>query len=185
MDCSYTSNRYPELRRPQTRRVDPTRPETYPSFGNDMNCQPPRCCRPTDCSVKCNTNICNTAPRVSSRSSACNTACNSNCSCSKEPGNCNSACNSNDMCNAGCGNLSSGSSNIGSVNVENANVTCPACIIGKCTDTSPECLENYPLGMGYVPWQQWQQTYPLDTALQRGTIFPVLDLPFLMGRCQP
>lgn len=53
-----------------------------------------------------------------------------------------------------------------------------------CTDTSPGGVENYPLAMAYVPWQQWEQTYTLDRGLQRGTIFPELDLPFVMGRCR-
>ncbi len=46
-------------------------------------------------------------------------------------------------------------------------------------------IDQFPVGMGYVPWQEWQQTYPLDQAFQRGTIFPDLDLPFMMGRCNP
>ena len=40
---------------------------------------------------------------------------------------------------------------------------------------------NYPVGMGYVPIQSWQQPYALETAFRRGTIFPDLDLPFMMG----
>ena len=43
---------------------------------------------------------------------------------------------------------------------------------------------NMPIAMAYVPWQQWRQTYPVDKALSRGTIFPELDLPFVMGRCR-
>lgn len=43
---------------------------------------------------------------------------------------------------------------------------------------------NMPIAMAYVPWQQWRQTYPMDKALSRGTIFPELDLPFVMGRCR-
>ena len=35
--------------------------------------------------------------------------------------------------------------------------------------------------MGYVPVQSWQQPYALETAFRRGTIFPDLDLPFMMG----
>ena len=45
-------------------------------------------------------------------------------------------------------------------------------------------IDGEPIGMGYVPWQQWGQTYPLERALERGTIFPELDLPFMMGRCR-
>lgn len=44
-------------------------------------------------------------------------------------------------------------------------------------------IDQYPVAMAYVPWQRWQQTYPLDQALDRGTIFPDLDKPFVMGRC--
>lgn len=43
--------------------------------------------------------------------------------------------------------------------------------------------QQFPVGMGYVPWQVWNQTYPLDRAFQIGTIFPELDLRFNHGRC--
>lgn len=39
------------------------------------------------------------------------------------------------------------------------------------------------LAMAYVPWQQWQDLYDEETALQRGTLFAQLDKPFL-GRKQ-
>ncbi|PWL73028.1 MAG: hypothetical protein DBY25_01280 [Clostridiales bacterium] len=32
--------------------------------------------------------------------------------------------------------------------------------------------------MAYVPRQTWKTTYPVEEALERGTIFPELDLPF-------
>lgn len=35
-----------------------------------------------------------------------------------------------------------------------------------------------PLAMAYVPWQQWEEPYPCDMALLKGTIFPSLYLPF-------
>lgn len=45
---------------------------------------------------------------------------------------------------------------------------------------SPEdCIDQYPLAMAYVPWQQFGEVYPLDHGFHRGTIFPELDLPFL------
>ena len=40
------------------------------------------------------------------------------------------------------------------------------------------------LAMPYVPWQRMGQTYDPDRALQVGTIFENLDLPFLPGRCR-
>ncbi len=45
-------------------------------------------------------------------------------------------------------------------------------------------LEQMPLAMGYVPWQRWCQTYPVQQGFERGTLFPQLDLPFVMGRCR-
>lgn len=39
-------------------------------------------------------------------------------------------------------------------------------------------LRGMPLGIGYVPWQQWECVYNVDEGLSKGTIFPSLDLPF-------
>jgi hypothetical protein len=36
-------------------------------------------------------------------------------------------------------------------------------------------------GMAYVPLQGWGETYDSCKALQRGTLFPVLDKPFKGG----
>ncbi|MCR5736979.1 MAG: spore coat associated protein CotJA [Eubacterium sp.] len=35
------------------------------------------------------------------------------------------------------------------------------------------------IGMGYVPWQKWQNIYDMDEAIKRGTIFEELDKPYL------
>ncbi len=43
---------------------------------------------------------------------------------------------------------------------------------------------RYPIGMGYVPVQEWETPYPKEQGFRRGTIFPSLDYPFLMGRCK-
>lgn len=43
----------------------------------------------------------------------------------------------------------------------------------------PRVVDNFPVGMAYVPWQNWQNVYSHDVGLNRGTIFPDLDLPFL------
>ena len=40
-----------------------------------------------------------------------------------------------------------------------------------------------PLGMAYVPFQQWGEVYPDDDAFVRGTLFPQLDYPFKGGCC--
>ncbi len=53
----------------------------------------------------------------------------------------------------------------------------------NCKNTRNDvCLDNVPLGMGYVPWQTWGDVYDLNKGLNAGTIFPCLDKPFL-GRC--
>lgn len=39
--------------------------------------------------------------------------------------------------------------------------------------------EDTPLAMCYVPFQQLERTYAENVALERGTIFPELDFPFL------
>ena len=44
-------------------------------------------------------------------------------------------------------------------------------------------VDSLPLAMAYVPWQRFRDTYEMCRALQAGTIFPELDLPFLIGRC--
>ncbi|MDD6073407.1 MAG: spore coat associated protein CotJA [Otoolea sp.] len=50
----------------------------------------------------------------------------------------------------------------------------------------PEAIDagRFPIGMGYVPMQRWRQPYSLEQGFRRGTIFPELDLPFMMGRCR-
>lgn len=49
-------------------------------------------------------------------------------------------------------------------------------------NTGTNGIQQVPVAMGYVPLQMWQQTYSLEQGLSRGTIFPELDLPFVMGR---
>lgn len=39
-------------------------------------------------------------------------------------------------------------------------------------------LEGLPVAMAYVPMQTWGETYDGLKALDSGTIFPELDLPF-------
>ena len=48
----------------------------------------------------------------------------------------------------------------------------------------PVNFDRFPIGMAYVPMQSWQQQYSLEQGFRRGTIFPELDLPFMMGRCR-
>lgn len=45
----------------------------------------------------------------------------------------------------------------------------------------PECIDSFPVGMTYVPWQRWQNIYNTEEALMIGTIFQDLDYPWLVG----
>lgn len=44
--------------------------------------------------------------------------------------------------------------------------------------------ENPVVAMSYIPYQECNDVYPPDKALMIGTIFPVLDKPFLAGWCR-
>ena len=39
-------------------------------------------------------------------------------------------------------------------------------------------LMNFPLGMVYSPIQEWRNAYDVDMALERGTLFRELDMPW-------
>lgn len=41
------------------------------------------------------------------------------------------------------------------------------------------CLDDLPLAMAYVPKQKWEDLYAPTVALDRGTLFAKLDLPFI------
>ncbi|MCI9542194.1 MAG: spore coat associated protein CotJA [Lachnospiraceae bacterium] len=61
-------------------------------------------------------------------------------------------------------------------------------IENTCGKRTEDCcvkngLEGMPLGMSYVPWQHWKETYEPCKALLIGTIFPELNLPFLERSC--
>ena len=62
--------------------------------------------------------------------------------------------------------------------------TCPGMGSGMRSEMPSENIDQFPIAMAYVPWQRWGQIYPMEQALNRGTIFPELDKPFVMGRCQ-
>lgn len=54
------------------------------------------------------------------------------------------------------------------------------------TDMNMPGTVTLPLAMAYVPMQGWSQTYDPAVGLQRGTVFPELDLPWMVigGECK-
>lgn len=43
--------------------------------------------------------------------------------------------------------------------------------------------EMYPVGMAYVPMQEFTDLYEIEKGFHRGTVFAQLDYPFLVGFC--
>ena len=43
-------------------------------------------------------------------------------------------------------------------------------------------IDDMPIAMAYVPYQQWRNIYEPNEAFRRGTIFKELDLPFTCAR---
>lgn len=54
----------------------------------------------------------------------------------------------------------------------------------KCCPTVSPLPHDTAVAMAYVPFQQWCEPYGMEKALIRGTLFPVLDKPFMGGRCR-
>lgn len=52
----------------------------------------------------------------------------------------------------------------------------------NCYEKQEICIDKFPVGMTYVPWQNWNQIYEFDKALHQGTLFPELDKPFIGRR---
>lgn len=50
-----------------------------------------------------------------------------------------------------------------------------------CTPNPTPFPQNTPVAMAYIPFQQFGQLYTPETGLDRGTMFPELDKPFLGG----
>ena len=51
---------------------------------------------------------------------------------------------------------------------------CQECTCGKKADP----LQDLPIAMAYVPWQQWKNLHDLCYGFQCGTIFQELEKPF-------
>ena len=65
----------------------------------------------------------------------------------------------------------------------------PMSNMDRCATQAPEiipsCKDDMVLAMAYVKWQTWQKLYDVEKALQYGTIFQELNLPFCgVGGCQ-
>ena len=112
------------------------------------------------------------------------------CGCGSSQSSGCSGCGSSDRSGCCCGSSQTserpGCSCGSSLASERSGCSCgqeSAASYNICRPGSAPSEQNAMVGIGYVPWQQWECTYPLDRALFSGTIFPSLDKPFLIGRC--
>ncbi len=51
--------------------------------------------------------------------------------------------------------------------------------VSDCAEPTTVLPKEMPIGMCYVPMQQWGELYSAEVGLSRGTIFPELDKPFI------
>ena len=66
----------------------------------------------------------------------------------------------------------------GKGNSGRAEVQKPSCQGGTADSQSKWGIEDFPLASVYAPLQKFEGLYELDMALDRGTLFSALDLPF-------
>ncbi len=57
--------------------------------------------------------------------------------------------------------------------------TCAAGFKEGCPQPEGRFPKSTPVGMAYVPFQEWETPYEANIAINRGTIFPSLDKPFI------
>ena len=81
----------------------------------------------------------------------------------------------------GCGNV------VGAVPASCCNdAVSGGIIIGGCAEAAcnkETTLSSCPVAMAYVPWQDYGNIYPLQQAIQNGTMFRELNLDFAGRRC--
>ena len=59
-----------------------------------------------------------------------------------------------------------------------------ACANNGCPNGPSAFPKTVAVAMAYVPFQECNDVYPCEKALCVGTVFPVLDKPFLAGCCR-
>ena len=59
-----------------------------------------------------------------------------------------------------------------------------ACANNCCPNGPSAFPKTVAVAMAYVPFQECNDVYPCEKALCVGTVFPVLDKPFLAGCCR-
>ena len=142
------------------------------SSNGTQNCQTTSCgCNDIQSNQNTNCNCsCNETPNHQNNHCDCKeTLCEQDCNCNHSQ---NNDCDCNDTqsgqgCHCDCNHS------------QNNNCTMP-----ESSACRPEpTLCEFPIGMAYVPIQQWRRLYDICTAFRNGTLFQELNLDFLGRRC--
>ena len=51
-------------------------------------------------------------------------------------------------------------------------------ILSNSVNDRCNCLENLPLAYAYIPYQNYETPYDMETSLAKGTVFPKLNKPY-------
>jgi hypothetical protein len=71
------------------------------------------------------------------------------------------------------GNMAQNRSNCCNMNRMYPEKRCAGC------DRGTEHVDHMMPGMTFVPWQKWEDIYPVEEGLENGTIFKQLNKPFI------
>ena len=63
-------------------------------------------------------------------------------------------------------------------NTRRSSCSCIASMPTRPCPQKQDILQDMPIAMAYVPWQEWSNIYEVQKGFRRGTIFEELDKPF-------
>ena len=176
----------------QAQRMENMQTNCYSRTCTDMpsNCEAD-CERASNGTQNCQTNNCGC--NDVQNNSSCNDIQNGqtcHCSCNETPNNQNNNCDCKEpsceqTCNCSCNNSQNNQNKpCGNNNVQSGQDNTCNCTMSESSACRPEpTLLEFPIGMAYVPIQQWRRLYDICVAFRNGTLFQELNLDFLGRRC--
>ena len=141
---------------------------------NEMqnNTQNNNCNGKPSCNCSCNETQSN---HCDGKEASCEQTCTCSCTCTCSQNNQNNSCGNNNVqneqdnhCNCSCN--------------PSQNNHCDSMSGSSACRPEPTLCE-FPIGMAYVPIQQWRRLYDICAAFRNGTLFQELNLDFLGRRC--
>ena len=149
------------------------------STNGTQNCQTNNCgCSDIQSGQNCN----GSCTEIQSNQNNCKDEQSCNCSCNETQNNQNNNCECKEphctcSCTCTCSCNHCENNNVQSDQDNNCNMS-------EYSACRPEpTLCEFPIGMAYVPSQQWRRLYDICAAFRNGTLFQELNLDFLGRRC--